>query len=90
MSKKVIDLAKVICDGKIIFSQEGGYSETHVPFCGLAVLEELIDKDRRFLDPVKETIIHQGGEILTKCQINMINESLDALKILKSNHKLNL
>ena len=90
MSKKIIDLAKVICDGKIIFSQEGGYSETHVPFCGLAVLEELIDKDRRFLDPVKETIINQGGEILTKCQINMINESLDALKILKSNHKLNL
>ena len=38
MSKTSIDLAKSLCNGRIIFSLEGGYSETHVPFCGLAVI----------------------------------------------------
>ena len=61
-----------MCNGRIVFSQEGGYSETHVPFCGLAVLEEMIDKERRFIDPVKETIIHQGGEDLIESQIKKI------------------
>ena len=87
MSKASIDLAEKLCNGRIVFSQEGGYSETHVPFCGLAVLEEMIDKERRFIDPVKETIIHQGGEDLIESQIIMINESLDALNILKSKQK---
>tara|TARA_B100000700_G_scaffold283142_1_gene335221 strand:- start:884 stop:1999 length:1116 start_codon:yes stop_codon:yes gene_type:complete len=87
MSKTSIDLAKSLCNGRIIFSLEGGYSETHVPFCGLAVIEEMIDKERRFIDPVKETIIHQGGEDLIESQIKMIDESLDALNILKSNQK---
>jgi len=87
MSKASIDLAEKLCNGRIVFSQEGGYSETHVPFCGLAVLEEMIDKERRFIDPVKETIIHQGGEDLIESQIKMINESLEALNILKANQK---
>ena len=50
-------------------------------------LEEMIDKERRFIDPVKETIIHQGGEDLIESQIKMINESLEALNILKANQK---
>jgi hypothetical protein len=51
------------------------------------VLEEMIDKERRYLDPVKETIVNQGGETLLESQILMINKSFEALNILKSNHK---
>ena len=87
MTNTVLKLADQLCEGKVVMSQEGGYSETHVPFCGLAVLEEMIDKERRYLDPVKETIVNQGGETLLESQILMINKSFEALNILKSNHK---
>jgi acetoin utilization deacetylase AcuC-like enzyme len=87
MTNTVLKLADQLCEGKVVMSQEGGYSEAHVPFCGLAVLEEMIDKERRYLDPVKETIVNQGGETLLESQILMINKSFEALNILKSNHK---
>lgn len=35
------DLADELCDGRLVFSHEGGYSAEHVPYCGLAVLEAL-------------------------------------------------
>jgi len=85
MTKNLLKLAEEICDGKVVISQEGGYSETHVPFCGLAVIEELVDGKRRYLDPVKDTILNQGGETLLDHQKNMINESLESLNILKFN-----
>ena len=88
MTKTILELSEYICDGRVVISQEGGYSETHVPFCGLAVLEELVGGKKRFLDPVKETIINQGGEILSEHQKFMINESLDSLKILQDNQHL--
>jgi hypothetical protein len=29
------------CDGRMVAVHEGGYSELYVPFCGLAVIEQL-------------------------------------------------
>lgn len=29
------------CDSKMVAVHEGGYSELYVPFCGLAVIEQL-------------------------------------------------
>lgn len=29
------------CQGRIVAVHEGGYSEQYVPFCGLAVIEQL-------------------------------------------------
>jgi acetoin utilization deacetylase AcuC-like enzyme len=33
--------AAELCDGRLVLIHEGGYSAAYVPFCGLAVLEEL-------------------------------------------------
>lgn len=33
--------AEELCDGRLVLSHEGGYSELHVPFCGVAVLEQM-------------------------------------------------
>lgn len=33
--------AERLCNGKLVIVHEGGYAESYVPFCGLAVLEEL-------------------------------------------------
>lgn len=41
MTARVMDVAADHCAGKLLLVHEGGYSETYVPFCGHAVLEQL-------------------------------------------------
>lgn len=41
LARGMLDAASTLCDGKIVFAHEGGYSGHYVPFCGIAVLEEL-------------------------------------------------
>lgn len=40
-AKKLLALADELTEGRIVFSHEGGYSAVYVPFCGLAVIEEM-------------------------------------------------
>lgn len=39
------------CQGRLLLCHEGGYSEEQVPFCGLAVVEELSGEDTGVVDP---------------------------------------
>lgn len=41
ISREMIEAADRLTGGRIVFSHEGGYSAEYVPFCGVAVLEEL-------------------------------------------------
>jgi acetoin utilization deacetylase AcuC-like enzyme len=41
MTRLLLDAAAELCGGKIAMIHEGGYSESYVPYCGLAVLEEM-------------------------------------------------
>ncbi|WP_322895451.1 MULTISPECIES: class II histone deacetylase [unclassified Yoonia] len=41
MTRQVMDLARDHCNGRLVMVHEGGYSETYVPFCGHAVLQEM-------------------------------------------------
>lgn len=41
MTSRVMALADASCEGRLVVAHEGGYSGAYVPFCGLAVLEEL-------------------------------------------------
>ncbi|WP_372612244.1 class II histone deacetylase [Aquicoccus sp.] len=56
MTARVRDLAKRVCDGKLVMVHEGGYSEAYVPFCGHAVLEELSGSTRAAPDPLAATV----------------------------------
>lgn len=49
MTRKLMDLSDEICDGRLLFSHEGGYSKDYVPYCCLAVVEELCG-GRSFVD----------------------------------------
>jgi acetoin utilization deacetylase AcuC-like enzyme len=42
------------CGGKLLFFHEGGYSAYYVPFCGLAVVEELAGVETGVVDPELE------------------------------------
>ena len=40
-TKKLLAAADDLCGGRIVFAHEGGYSKDYVPFCGVAVVEQL-------------------------------------------------
>ena len=52
MTRMVMQAADDLCGGRLVLVHEGGYSEMHVPFCGHAVLEELVGSPIRAPDPL--------------------------------------
>lgn len=60
MTRRMREAAEKLCNGHLVMVHEGGYSEAYVPFCGVAVVEELSGVDSEVVDPAKEFI---------KCQI---------------------
>lgn len=54
MTAQVKALAGAVCGGRLVLVHEGGYSETAVPFCGHAVIEELSGSAVRAPDPFAE------------------------------------
>jgi acetoin utilization deacetylase AcuC-like enzyme len=58
MTRIVRDLSEKLCAGRLVMVHEGGYAESYVPFCGLAVIEELSEVRTEVNDPML-TIIHQ-------------------------------
>ncbi|MCG3460824.1 class II histone deacetylase [Xenorhabdus bovienii] len=51
MTRKMQQMADELCHGKLVMVHEGGYSEAYVPFCGLAVMEELSGVRTEVTDP---------------------------------------
>ncbi|MGI8712947.1 MAG: class II histone deacetylase [Solirubrobacteraceae bacterium] len=41
MTDRVAAAARRLCAGRLVLCQEGGYSTTYVPYCGLAIVEAL-------------------------------------------------
>lgn len=55
MTAQVMQLARDICNDRLIMVHEGGYSETYVPFCGHAVLTEMAGSAIHAPDPLATT-----------------------------------
>lgn len=51
MTRMMKAAAKRLCGGKLVVVHEGGYAEAVVPFCGLAVIEELASRKTAVEDP---------------------------------------
>lgn len=41
LTRRMMDVANEVCDGRLVLSHEGGYDATLAPFCALAIFEEL-------------------------------------------------
>ncbi|WP_328588616.1 class II histone deacetylase [Ureibacillus acetophenoni] len=58
MTKFAVELAEKHCNGKLVACHEGGYSAAYVPFCSLAIVEELsgirTDVEDPFVEGFKE------------------------------------
>ena len=59
----------------LVFTHEGGYSAAYVPFCGLAVLEELTGHRTPVEDPYLPIFAGIGGQDLQPHQAAVIDQS---------------
>jgi acetoin utilization deacetylase AcuC-like enzyme len=50
LSTLLLDLAREVCDGRLVMLQEGGYSVAYVPYCTLAAVEPLLGVDLGVVD----------------------------------------
>lgn len=73
MAASVLELARTLCDGRLVVCQEGGYSPTYVPFCGLAVLEVLSGETTPVIDPLLDWYASLGGQSLQPHQEQIID-----------------
>ena len=68
MTRKLLDAAAETSGGRLVLCHEGGYSAAVVPFCGLAVLEELSGVETGVIDPFLEILEPTVGHELTDGQ----------------------
>lgn len=62
MTRRTMQAAADLCADRLLLVHEGGYSETYVPFCGHAVLEELAGSPVAAPDPFEPTLtLRQPG-----------------------------
>jgi acetoin utilization deacetylase AcuC-like enzyme len=59
MTRLVQEVADGLCGGRLVVVHEGGYAESAVPFCGLAIVETLSGIRTDVLDPFEETFVAQ-------------------------------
>lgn len=71
ITDSLLDLADEVCQGKLVVSHHGGYSELHVPFCGLRVTESLRGLGTPVEDPFA-WIDSLPGQELTDAQRELI------------------
>lgn len=73
-TKLVKEYADAKCEGRVLVVHEGGYSREAVPFCGLAVLEELTGIDSGVTDPFAAEVAGLGEQELQPHQDSRIKE----------------
>jgi acetoin utilization deacetylase AcuC-like enzyme len=61
MTLRVMAVADHCCQGRIVATHEGGYSNAYVPFCGLAVLEALSGVRSDAADPYLAELMSMAG-----------------------------
>ncbi|WP_299852246.1 class II histone deacetylase [uncultured Roseovarius sp.] len=74
LTSKLMGAAERLCNGRLVFSHEGGYSPFYVPFCGLAVVETLTGQKSGVDDPYLEYWKDAPGRQLMEAQIELVTE----------------
>ena len=78
LTHTLVEVARELCGGRLVLAHEGGYSTAHVPFCGLAVLEELSGISTGVVDPFLDFFMAIGGQELQPHQDAAIRAAEDA------------
>ncbi len=87
MTRMLMEAADRLCGGRLVLSHEGGYAPTYVPFCGLAVMEELSGQRSLAEDPYLNWAATAGGQELQPHQDAVIRDGeamVERLRALES------
>lgn len=80
MTRLMSEAAESLCDGRLVAVHEGGYAEAIVPFCGLAVVEELSGVRTTVEDPFEELFAaQQPNQRLLDFQRGLIDAMAEVL-----------
>jgi acetoin utilization deacetylase AcuC-like enzyme len=83
LTQIMLAVAGEVCDGHLVVCHEGGYSPAYVPYCGLAIMEELSGVRTSLEDPLLPLLGGMGGQELQPHQEAVIREAaklVDGLK----------
>ncbi|MGJ7609040.1 class II histone deacetylase [Variovorax sp. LT1R20] len=64
MTRKLMDCAARLCQGRLVFTHEGGYNPATVPYLALAVIEELSGHRTTVVDPFEPVWRQAPGQAL--------------------------
>ena len=79
MTRLIMEAADDLCEGRLVLVHEGGYAEAVVPFCGLAVMEELSGIKTAVEDPFEALLIsRQPPTVLVDLQERLLCEQAEA------------
>jgi acetoin utilization deacetylase AcuC-like enzyme len=83
LTKKLMDVADEVCDGRLVMCHEGGYNGSTVPFFGLAVMETLSGISTGVEDPFDPLLSGLGGQSLQPHQDVLIKDAEGLLNRIK-------
>ena len=74
-----MEAADDLCGGRLAMSHEGGYSASYVPYCGLAVMEQLSGFRTPIVDPFLAAFAAYPGQEVQPHQAAAIEAAADAM-----------
>jgi acetoin utilization deacetylase AcuC-like enzyme len=83
MTRLLMQAADELCNGRLVMSHEGGYSQMYVPYCGLAVMEEMTGIKTHIDDPWAEPMSTWGQQELQPHQWTAIEAAVKLLDAIK-------
>ncbi len=76
LTQVMLGVAHEVCGGRLVMCHEGGYSPAYVPFCGLAIMEELAGVRTELADPLLALLASFGGQDLQPHQEAVLREAM--------------
>src|SRR5215467_14191294 len=64
LTRILLAVADDVCGGRLVACHEGGYSPAYVPYCGLAIIEEMAGVRTGVEDPLLGLLAMMGGQSL--------------------------
>jgi len=75
LTRTVLAVAHDVCGGRVVACHEGGYSPAYVPYCGLAIIEELAGVRTGLDDPILGTLAGFGGQDIQPHQEAVVQQA---------------
>jgi acetoin utilization deacetylase AcuC-like enzyme len=76
LTQVMLGVAAEVCAGRLVMCHEGGYSPAYVPYCGLAIMEELAGVRTDVADPLLGLLASFGGQELQPHQDAVVREAM--------------